>query len=83
VSARINLVELRDAAEHDGISATTTHIGGIGWHVVLALVEAVEAAADVYRSQSDEAGADPMKALGVALAPFDFEAENGHPGSDA
>jgi hypothetical protein len=40
----IDLAELRDAAKHDGTSATTVYIGGPGWDVVLALVTVVDAA---------------------------------------
>lgn len=39
-----DLAELRDAAEHDGESATTVYIGGPGWEVVRALVAVVDAA---------------------------------------
>jgi hypothetical protein len=42
--SRFDLAELRDAADHDGESATTVYIGGPGWEAVRALVAVADAA---------------------------------------
>ena len=48
VSGRpIDLEELRDAAKHNGKSATTVYIGGPGWKTVRALIAVVDAANDL------------------------------------
>lgn len=77
-SDRINLAELREAAENDGESSTTVYIGGPGWNTVLALVEAVEAAEPLARLplpvSSDERvdWLTCQQRLRDALSVFDF-----------